>query len=225
MQGSIPHLHPKPGPKAIACLKLRILRRWHSRLAEIKEPGMKGRATRDFVELYNSGLLLPEGFTQPKHISRSGLHAWDKAYKEKGLEGLITKYKGWREVADNLVPILPYYKKIVIGKNPSPRSINGFLSEIRGQWKWPPLGCPLMVIIRFFMAIPKGVTMRARMKMLNHERPHLAAPHLDKLIEAAKCLLRGIVWEDDSQVISLHAEKHYEWMKPNIEIFIQRLKG
>ena len=128
-------------------------------------------------------------------------------------------------MVDNLVPMLPHYKKIVIGKNPSPRSISGFLSEIRGQWKWPPLGCPVMVIMRFFMAVPKESPMRARMKMLNHERPHLAAPHLDKLIDATKYLLRGIVWEDDSQIISLRAEKHYEWMKPNTEIFIRRLKG
>jgi Holliday junction resolvase RusA-like endonuclease len=128
-------------------------------------------------------------------------------------------------MVNNLIPMLPHYKKIVIGKNPGPRSINGFLSEVRGQWKWPPLGCPLMVIIRFFMPVPKGLSMRTRIEMLNHERPHLAAPHLNELIEATKYLLRGIVWEHDSQIISLHAEKHYEWMKPKTEIFIRRLKG
>lgn len=225
MPTSIPRLRPKPDPKAIARLKLRILKAWRSKLAEIEEPKMKGRATRDFVELYNSGLLLPEGFTQPKHISRSGLHAWEKVYKDKGLEGLVPKYKWPRGTFDNLIPMLPHYKKIVIGKNPSPRSINGFLSEIRGQWKWPPVGCPLMVIMRFFMAVPKGLSMRVRMKMLNHERPHLGAPHLDELIKATKHLLRGIVWERDSQIIVLFSEKHHEWMKPNIEIFIRRLKG
>jgi Holliday junction resolvase RusA-like endonuclease len=225
MSNPTPCLRPKPGPEAIARLKIRILRLWHRRLVEIKEPKMKGRITRDFVELYNTGLLLPEGFTEPKHISISGLHAWDKLYKAKGLKGLIQKYKRRRKTVDNLVPMLPHYKKIVIGKNPSPRSINGFLSEIREQWPWPPLSCPVMVIMRFFMAVPKESPMGARMKMLNHERPHLAAPHLEKLIEATKYFLRGIVWEDDSQIISLRGEKHYEWMKPNTEIAIRRLKG
>jgi Holliday junction resolvase RusA-like endonuclease len=225
MSNPTPRLRPKPGPEAIARLKLRILKAWQSRLAEIKEPKMKGRATRDFIELYNSGYLLPEGFTQPKHISRAVLYLWEKIYKKKGLKGLISEYRRRKRMPDNLVPMLPHYKKIVIGKNPSPRSISGFLSEIRGQWKWPPLGCPVMVIMRFFMAVPEESPMRARMKMLNHERPHLAAPHLDKLIDATKYLLRGIVWEDDSQIISLRAEKHYEWMKPNTEIFIRRLKG
>ena len=225
MSNPTPRLRPKPGPKAIARLKLRILKVWRSRLAEIKEPKMKGRATRDFVELYNTGLLLPEGFTQPKRISRAVLFLWDKMYRAKGLEGLSPKYTRRKKIVDNLVPMLPHYKKIVIGKNPRPRSINGFLSEIRGQWKWPPLGCPLMVIMRFFMAVPKGLSMSARMKMLNHECPHLAAPHLDELIKATKCLLRGIVWEDDSQIIVLNAQKHFEWMKPHSEIWIRRLKG
>jgi Holliday junction resolvase RusA-like endonuclease len=226
MSNPISRLRPKPGPKAIACLKLRILKDWHSKLAEIKEPKMKGRITRDFVEVWNSRLLLPEGFTQPKHISKSGLHAWEQAYKDKGFKELIPKYKWRRKMADNLVPMLPTYKKIVISGNPNLRFKERiFLPEIRRQWKWPPLRCPVMVVMRFFMAIPEGVSMRVRMKMLNHEYPHLGTPHLDKLIAFAKNCLREIVWKDDSQIIVLHAEKHYEWMEPKTEIFIRQLKG
>jgi hypothetical protein len=40
-----------------------------------------------------------------------------------------------------------------------------------------------------------------------------------------KNCLRGIVWEKDSQIIVLATFKHYEWMKPMMEIFIRRLKG
>jgi hypothetical protein len=228
MSNPIPRLQLKPGPKAIARLKLGILKAWHSKLAEIKEPKMKGRMTRDFVELWNSGLLLPEGFTQPKHISKSGLHAWEQAYKEKGFEGLVPKYKWRRGMIDNLVPMLPTYKKIVISGNPSLRFKERiFLPEIRRQWKWPPLRCPVMVVMRFFMAIPGGVPMRARMKMLNHEHPHFGTPHLDKLIAFAKNCLRGIVWEEDRQIIVLHGEKHFEWVNEDskTEVFIRRLKG
>lgn len=228
MSSIIPRLPLKPGPKAIARLKLRILKDWHSKLAEIKEPKMKRKATRDFVELWNTGLFLPEGFTQPKHISKSGLHAWEKVYKKKGFEGLVPKYKRRRGTADNLVPMLPTYKKIVIPANPGLRFKERiFLPEIRRQWKWPPLQCPVMVVMRFFMAIPEGVSMRARMKMLNHEYPHLGTPHLDKLIIFAKNCLRGIVWEEDRQIIVLHGEKHFEWVKEDskTEVFIRRLKG
>lgn len=228
MSSPIPCLRPKPGPEAIARLKIRILKKWQSKFAEIKEPKMKRRVTRDFVDLYNSGLLLPEGFTDPKHISRSVLYKWEKIYKEKGFDGLIPKYRGRRKMADNLIPMLPHYKKIVISANPGLRfKARIFLPEIKRQWKWPPLHCPVMVVMRFFMAIPKSLSMRARMKMLNHEYPHLGAPHLDKFIAFAKDWLREIVWEDDCQIIVLHAEKHFEWVQkePKTEIFIRRLKG
>jgi Holliday junction resolvase RusA-like endonuclease len=228
MSNHTPRLRPKPDPKAIACLKLRILKAWQSKLAEIKEPEMKGRATRDFVGLFNSGLLLPKGFTEPKHISRASLYGWARVYKEKGLDGLIPKYKWRREMANNLVPMVPIYKRIVIPANPGLRFKERiFLPEIREQWKWPPLHCPVMVVMRFFMAIPKGVSMRARMEMLNHERPHLGTPHLEKLIAFAKSCLREIVWKDDRQIIVLHAEKHYEWVQEDAktEIFIRQLKG
>jgi len=226
MSNPISRLRPKPGPKAIARLKLGILKAWHSKLAEIKKPEMKGRATRDFVELYNSVLLVPEGFTNPKHISRASLYGWVRIYKEKGLDGLIPKYKWRREMANNLVPMVPPYKRIVIPANPGLKFKERiFLPEIRRQWKWPPLHCPVMVVMRFFMAIPKGVSMRVRMKMLNHEHPHLGTPHLDKLIAFAKNCLREIVWKDDSQIIAVHGEKHYEWMEPKTEVFVRQLKG
>jgi len=228
MSSPISHLHLKPGPKAIARLKVRILKDWHSKLAEIKEPKMKGRATRNFIELWNTGLFLPEGFTQPKHISRSVLHAWEQVYKEKGFEGLVPKYKRRKEMADNLVPMLPINKKIVIPGNPGLRFKERiFLPEIKRQWKWPPLHCPVMVVMRFFMAIPEGVPMRVRMRLLNHEHPHLGTPHLDKLIAFTKNCLRRIVWEEDRQIIVLHGEKHFEWVKEDskTEVFIRRLKG
>lgn len=225
MPSPIPRLRPKPGPEAIARLKLRILKAWRSRLAEIKEPGLKDRATRDFVELYNSGLFLPEGFTQPKHISRAVLYFWEKTYKKKGFKGLISEYKRRKRMPDNLIPMLPRYKRIVISAKPGLRFKEQFLSEMRRQWPWPPLGCPVMVAMRFFMSIPQKISMTTRMRMQNHEFPHLGPPDLDQLIVFTKNCLRGIVWEKDSQIIVLATFKHYEWMKPMMEIFIRRLKG
>lgn len=222
-----PRLRPKPGPEAIGRLKLRILKAYQSKLAEISKPN-KGRATKEFVEFYNSGLWLPEGFTEPKHISRATVHGWAKIYKEKGFYGLIPKYWGAKRKTDSLVPMLPTYKKIVISGNPDLRFKERiFLPEIRRQWTWPPLRCPVMVVMRFFMAIPKGASMRTRMKMLNHEYPHLGTPHLDKLVAFAKNCLSEIVWESDEQIIALHAEKHFEWVYEDAkaELFIRGLKG
>lgn len=228
MSNPTPRLRPKPGPEAVARLKLRVLKAWHSKLAEIKEPKTKGKATRDFVRLYNSGLLLPEGFKEPKHISRSSLYGWEKVYKDKGLGGLIQKYKWRRKVTDNLDPMFPPYKTIIISGNPGLRFKERiFLPEVRRQWKWPPLHCPVMVVFFFHMSIPRGISMRIRMKMLNHEFPHLRKPGLNKLIAFAKECLRGIVWRENSQIIVLHAEKHYEWVEENgkTEVFIRQLKG
>jgi Holliday junction resolvase RusA-like endonuclease len=228
MLNPTPRLRPKPGPEAIARLKLSILKHWHLKLAEIKQPKMKGRVTRDFVELWNTGLLLPEGFTEPKHISKSGLHNWEQAYRAKRLGGLILKYQRRKKLTDNLVPMFPTYKRIVISANPGLKfKARIFLPEVRKQWLWPPIRCPVMVIMRFFMAIPKGVSMKKRMKMLNHEYPHLWSPHLDKLIAFAKDCLKGIVWEEDRQIIIFHGEKHFAWIQEDAktEIFIRQLKG
>lgn len=225
---SIPRLHPKPGPEAIARLKLQILQAWRHRLAKVRKPELKGRATKDFINLYNTGILLPEGFTSPKHISISTLYNWNKAEKGGGVKGLIPKYRDRKELADSIIPILPTYKKIVIPGNPGLKFRERiFLPKIREQWEWPPLRCPLMLVMRFFMAVPKGRSMRERIKCLNHERAHLSMPHLDKLIAFAKNCLRGIVYENDRQIIVLHAEKHFEWVfeDSKSEIFIRQIKG
>jgi Holliday junction resolvase RusA-like endonuclease len=226
MSSPIPRLHPKPGPKETARLKRAILKAWHFHVSKAEKPKMKELVTREFCHLVNSGLLLPEGFTQPKHISRASLYGWERIFKVKGLEGLTPKWKyKWEKAADNLIPILPSYNKITIPGNPQLRFKNRmFWPEIRRQWKWSPLRSPIMLVMFFSMEIPRGFPMHARMKLLRHEFPHLGPPHLDKLIAFVKDCLREIVYREDRQIIALHGEVHYGWF-PKTEIYIQRLKG
>jgi Holliday junction resolvase RusA-like endonuclease len=188
---------------------------------------MKELATMEFCQLFNSGLLLPEAFPKSIRISRSTLHNWDKAYRNHGLEGLTPKWRyKWREKpAGNVVPMLPFYKKITIPGNPQLRfKARVFCPEIKRQWKWPPLRCPVMLVMFFSMEVPRDFPMDARMKLLRHEFPHLGPPHLDRLIAFVKDSLRGIIYSEDRQIIALHGEVHYGWF-PKTEIYIRRLKG
>jgi Holliday junction resolvase RusA-like endonuclease len=223
----IPHLCPKPGPGEIARFKRAILKAWHSHLSKTEKPKTKELATMEYCQLVNSGLLLPEAFSKTKHVSKSTLHSWNKKYRDHGLGGLTPRWKyKWKEKpADNLVPMLPSYEKITILGNPILRFKPRVLwPEVKRQWKWPPLRCPIMLVMFFSMEIPKGFPMDARMKLLRHEFPHLGPPHLDRLIAFVKDCLRGIVYTEDRQVICLHGEVHYSWA-PKTEIYIRRLKG
>ena len=221
----VPRLPAKPGPREIARLRRAILRAWHSHLSKTEKPETKDMATREFCQLFNAGLLLPEGFSKSIRISKSTLHSWNKVFLGRGLDGLVPKYKWKGRARDNLVPMLPSHKKITIPGNPNLRfKARTYWPEIRRQWRWPPLHCPLMIVVFVSMEIPKGFPMRTRMRMLRHEFPHLGSPHLDKLIAFVKDCLRDIAYKEDCQIISLSVEKHYRWF-PKTEIFIRRLKG
>jgi hypothetical protein len=235
MSNTTPCLHPKAGPKAVARLKRTILKLWRSELAKTDKPKIKGNVTKNFVRLWNTGLLLPKGFEEVRRISRSSLYEWGKKYDREGLEGLVPRSRYPKQVIDNFIPMLPSYKKIMISSNPELRFKSRiYLPEIRRQWKNRPICGPIMIVFRFFMPVPRGKSMPVRMKMLNHEVAHLGTPYLYKLVGFVKNCLRGTVYKEDSQIIIEHSEKHYswgggktsdDWGKGATEIFIRRLKG
>ena len=60
---------------------------------------------------------------------------------------------------------------------------------------------PVLVSIRFHMPRPKSLPKRITM--------HTKKPDLDKLVRAVKDALTGVIWTDDSQVVTLTAHKSY----------------
>ena len=81
-----------------------------------------------------------------------------------------------------------------------------------------PLTSALKVTLSFGMPIPKSFSKKKRLEAISGELAHTSKPDLDNLI---KCLdfLNGTFIEDDKQIISLSAEKHYA-ETPSIRIQI-----
>lgn len=73
------------------------------------------------------------------------------------------------------------------------------------------------VSIFFYLPRPKSVTERKRYW-------HTVKPDIDKLTRAIldAITLSGVIWVDDSQVVNLHAAKHYALKDPYTVIVITR---
>lgn len=69
---------------------------------------------------------------------------------------------------------------------------------------------PLEVTLEFFLPKPKSLPKKTTQ--------HVKKPDIDKLVRAALDPMSGILFQDDSQIVSLHASKQYgePRMKVNI---------
>lgn len=61
---------------------------------------------------------------------------------------------------------------------------------------------PVAMEIRFYLRRPKAIRKKENV-------PHVKKPDLDKLIRSCCDALTEIAWDDDSQVVSIVATKHY----------------
>ncbi len=77
---------------------------------------------------------------------------------------------------------------------------------------------PLTVTFRFYFPRPKGHFGR-RGLLTSAPACHTKKPDVLKLARCAEDALTGVVWRDDSQIVSEHLEKHYgEPARVEIEI-------
>lgn len=78
-----------------------------------------------------------------------------------------------------------------------------------------PLEGPVLVMLDFYMPCPKSLPKRRRVEPTKK-------PDLDKLIRGILDALTFIAFKDDSQVISIFAEKHYAYDRhPGVDITIR----
>lgn len=81
--------------------------------------------------------------------------------------------------------------------------------------------CPLHVIVQFYLAKPKSVKK-------THEYP-IGRPDLDNYVKLISDAMNGIIWKDDSLIVSLTAEKRYMGsysdMVEGIRLFVVKEKG
>ena len=218
-----------PEGRRIAHLRLDILKAYHEEVSkshETEDGRLKEEVLAEFIALFNAGMILPEVFGKPEHLSRSTIYDWDKLHRENGFVALIPGYKWKLRPGAAVIPIksLSRLRKIVIPGSPGRRRKREVPSHISRGWERPPLTCPIRLSIFYSMPIPKNTTMRRRMKMLKQRISHTGKPHLDTLNVFIMDCMAGIVFEDLSQIIGFSCQKEYRW-SPQTRIYIWALSG
>ncbi len=86
-----------------------------------------------------------------------------------------------------------------------------------------PIDQAVRVVFEFYMQIPRSATKSMHAKMLSGQIPHTRKPDIDNLNKFLCDCLKGIVIEDDNQVVEIVAKKMYG-AKPHTLIFIESVK-
>lgn len=82
--------------------------------------------------------------------------------------------------------------------------------QIKSQWNIAhPITGPVGLSIIYHLPIPKGTSKIRRLQMLHGRSHHIKKPDIDNLNKFLCDCLKTIVFEDDSQVWTLVAEKIY----------------
>lgn len=126
-------------------------------------------------------------------------------------------------------------KRIIIDSEPLPQPRPrvtkwGVFDKLREKKLWwksiiaqqfhEMLECPVEIEFIFYMKIPKSLSQKKRMEILEGEIKHTKKPDIDNLIIGLLNSMTDVVYRDDNQVYKLHAEKKYS-DKPRMEIFIK----
>lgn len=80
-------------------------------------------------------------------------------------------------------------------------------------------GEPLEVHIYAFYGIPKSVSKKKRQEMISGILWPTKKPDIDNIAKCILDALNGVAFHDDTQVVSLHMEKHYA-EQPRVEVEI-----
>ena len=106
----------------------------------------------------------------------------------------------------------------VAAYNPQETEEGRWLLAARGQIAGPVAG-PITLRLLFEMPIPASTSNVGRQRMLAGEVSHTKKPDLDNLIKFALDCLNGEAWSDDSQIVSIVAEKRYSAEPKTIVVF------
>jgi len=106
------------------------------------------------------------------------------------------------------------------GRSYWPKKVTQYMEEIRAmakkQWKKEPLDKPLKVEVVFHIPRPKSVSMKKR------KYPSVK-PDLDNLLKSFFDALEGVVFVNDSRIVTMTVSKQYS-SEGNIELKIRALK-
>lgn len=65
------------------------------------------------------------------------------------------------------------------------------------------------VDITFFMPIPKGTSCVLMKQMINNVMYHVKRPDIDNLSYLVVNAMKGLIYDDDSQIVDLHLHKRF----------------
>ena len=88
--------------------------------------------------------------------------------------------------------------------------------EMKGK---PLLTCPLRVVVMSYREIPKSLSKKKALQAQNGLIRPSTKPDIDNYIKGAFDAIEGIVYKNDSQIVSLCSEKYYS-TEPRLEIHI-----
>lgn len=95
--------------------------------------------------------------------------------------------------------------------------------QIRAQYtRSAPFSGPVRLVLSFHMPIPKATSAVRKRQMLNGVIHHIKRPDTTNLQKFAEDTLKGIVIEDDSQVVHIDARKIYS-DRPRTVIMVEAM--
>jgi len=84
-----------------------------------------------------------------------------------------------------------------------------------------PLDIPLYVTIVAFRSIPKAMSKKKVTQAMRGELRPTTKPDIDNIVKGVKDALKGVIWRDDSLVVSLFAAKYYDEV-PRVEVTVTK---
>lgn len=100
------------------------------------------------------------------------------------------------------------------GRTYTPAKTKGYEDEVAVMAKaamncLEPLKTPVAVFVYVTFAVPQSYSKKRREACLEGLERHVKRPDLDNIVKAITDGMNGVVYEDDSQIVSLHATKVY----------------
>jgi len=80
---------------------------------------------------------------------------------------------------------------------------------LKSEFNQEPWSCPVYLTLLFYFAPPKSTSSVRKTQMLNGRMHHIKRPDLSNCIKFIEDCGTGILWDDDSQIISLNCRKVY----------------
>jgi len=106
----------------------------------------------------------------------------------------------------------------------TPKKTSDYETEVRTQAQSvmtrEPLETPLAVYLYFRLRIPRSHSKKRQEACLNGSERPTKKPDIDNLAKSVLDGLNGVVWHDDSQIVSLHLTKVYA-RNPGIDLLIR----